>query len=236
MTPRELNTQIATLDKRLAELEPWVQTLSAARERRMFQNTPAARWTTSVIEEGVGPGGACPNDPELEPFSRGLPGLRKAQDEISRLREVRSGLQAHLPSPEGTAANQQEAAARAAEITERARRFDEQAVALRQAVAAIADLALDVALEAREIWKANQTLDGFCTEADIPRPASQRRQAPRIPGASAIGVLLNGHFTGERPEAVDSILVRAIRAVGHKPAVEAGPIRLTLPEIKVSAS
>jgi hypothetical protein len=236
MTPREIRTQISILDKRIAELEPWVKTLLAARERWMFLNTPGARWTTTAIEEGVARGGACPTDPALEPFNRGLPGLRRSQEEILRLREVRSGLEAQLPSPDATAANQREAATRAAEIAEHAQRLDIQAVALRQAVSAIADLALDVALEIRELWKANHALDAFCTDADIPRPVTQRRQAPRIPAASAIGVLLNGYFTGEQPEAVDSNLVRAIRAAARKRTVEAGSIRLALPEFKVSAS
>jgi hypothetical protein len=215
MTPRTIRAQIAAADRRLGELEPWLDTLVAARQRWLLSEMPEANWTRPAIDVGVGFGAPCPNDPALEPLGRGWPGLRKTKEEISRLREIRSALEAQLPSTATTAAHQRDAETRAAEITERAHRLDEQAVALRQAVAAIADLALDVAVEAREIWKANLALDKVCSDADIPRPTTERRKSPNVLGASPLGILLNGHFTGEQPEAVDSTLARAIRAIGR---------------------
>src|SRR5262245_6931761 len=99
-TPREIRTQIASTDRRLAELEPWLETLLAARQRWMFVTTLAATWTRPAIEDGVEPFGPCPTDPALEPLGGGWPGLRKTREEIARLREVRSALEALLPGPE----------------------------------------------------------------------------------------------------------------------------------------
>jgi hypothetical protein len=215
MTPRKSHAQIAAADRRLGELEPWLDTLVAARQRWLLSEMPEANWTRPAIEAGVGFGAPCPNDPALEPLGRGWPGLRKTKEEISRLREIRSALEAQLPSSATTATHQRDAESRAAEITERAQRLDSQTAALRQAVAAIADLALDVAVEAREIWKANLALDKLCSDADIPRPATEQRKSPLITGSSPVGILLAGYFTGEQPEAVDSTLTQAIRAIGR---------------------
>jgi hypothetical protein len=212
MTPRDARQQIAAIDNRLAVLAPHIATLTNARQRHLLDGSADSLDAISVIERGIPRHGGRLDDPDLDGFDHGLPGLHAAQQEVTTLRERRQLLVHQLPSVEQTAAATREAITQAATIATQARALDDRTAVLRSMLAGCARHALGVADDAWQFWVANANLDAWCKEADIPRPATPRPEAPSLPSAIPLGVLLSSHCSGGRPMAVDDDLRRDLLA------------------------
>jgi hypothetical protein len=213
--PKQVKQEVDAIDARIRVLEPWVATLAAARKRYLLDGyADFARG----IEQGFSREEAFPNDPALQPLAEGRPGLLRAEDELTKLRERRQLLSELLPSEEEIArarAQARKTADRTAtEITKRAARLEAQTDRLRTAVkelTQLARLALDVAEESYWVWRANLDLDRACAEADIARPVTPRPENPQLPHGAALGRFLATHFAGREHYAVDPALARALR-------------------------
>ena len=207
MTPRDVKVELEAIDRRLKELEPWDQRLTAARNRYVLQDR---RDVVALIEDGLRPGNGRPDDPDLEPFDRRWPGLRETQRTIANLHERRGLLEHQLPSDVKVSATKSDAQTQADTIAQHAQQLDEQTATFRTAVGDLAQLALDVAQGARSLWEENVALDTFCADADLARPDTPRREASRVAVAGPLGQLLAYYFIGGQPCAVDSDLRQAI--------------------------
>src|SRR5947209_3823307 len=119
MTPREVQKQIDEIDGRLKQLQPWERKLVAARRRYLLDDSAEARSSIAMIENGVRPGDWRPNDPELDAFDRGMPGLNRTRDTIAALKERPAALVEELPSKAETDASARQADSLARDIRDR---------------------------------------------------------------------------------------------------------------------
>jgi hypothetical protein len=210
MTPRELHDEIASIDSRLSQLQPWEAQLSAARQERLRQTTREAREEIALIDHGIQRGQGRPNDPVFEPFDFGARGLIDTKQTIAELRERRVALQDALPADTAHARSVADAEERAREILDLAATLDMQTQAAIAALNDAARLALLVAQGSRTLWEKNIALDKMTRDADVPRPETPRRDALTYPLAAPLGRLLVGYFMGGQPEAVEDDITRSI--------------------------
>ena len=206
MTPRQLRDEIEMIDRRVDQLQPWEQRLTAARNRYLLQNERAV---VALIDAGYRPGDGRPSDLDLEPFDRSWPGLRETHRSLAELRERRALLIQQLPSETETIDRTNEADARAADIRARAEDLATRTAEVQTALNDAARLALEVADDTRRLWEDNAALDKFATAADVTRPDTPHLDAATFSVAMPLSVLLR-YFSGGQPNAVDSNLRREI--------------------------
>ena len=203
MNPHDTRQAMAEIDKTVAVLEGSIATLTTERERALLDGD--ASLVTKIehgfdLSEGI-PAGVTP----------GLPGLLRAQTELSALHERRRLLAAQLPSEAEQQAAVANAKALAEDIAKRTAALDGKMPALQAAAQTLAQLALEVADEQLRVWRDTAALDALCREADIEKPATPDLKALRLPGARALAVLL-AYFTGGRPAPVDPGIRRELEA------------------------
>jgi hypothetical protein len=209
MTPRQVREEIEKIDRQLAQLQPWEETLSAARRRYVLAGDDDARWALSVIDNGPR-GEGRPSDPDLAGFNEGLPGLRSTRQLIAELQERRPLLVHQLPSDAETAERTVGAEKLANDIRARAEHLATVTASAHATLNEAARLALVVVEEARQLWEDNAALDKLTAAADVARPETPRADGPKFRIATPLALLLRDHFIDARPGAVDANLRREI--------------------------
>jgi len=155
-------------------------------------------------------GGGRPSDPDLAGFDEGLPGLRKTRQQLAHLQERRPLLVDQLPSDAEKAERTQETERLANDIRDRAERLATLTATILSALNDAAPFLLQRAGEARQLWEDNLKLDKLTADADIARPETPRPDAPTLPLAMPLSLLLRDHFINSRPMSVDAALLREI--------------------------
>lgn len=210
MTPRHIREELEKIDRALAKLQPWEQTLATARQRYLLSTDDDARWALTVIDDGPH-GSFRPSDPDFAGFDEGLPGLKETRRLIALLRERRPLLVHQFPSADETAESIHAVEHLAQDIRARAERVATLTEHVRTALNEAAPLVLDLADEARKLWENNLSLDKLAADADVPRPETPRPDAPKLPIAAPLSLLLHGHFVDDgKPASVDASLRREI--------------------------
>lgn len=219
MTARQIRERITAVDRRLEELTAWEQKLVKARARYLVDPPDQARWVLSVIDHGVSGGEGTPTDPDLDGFERGLPGLRDTRETIARLNEERVLLAEQLPTKAVTDATMREADAQASDIRSSHDALAQRVVGLERALADLAALALDVAIDTHRLSEANSALDKLTKDGDIDRPITPRVEAPRVAVAMPLASIVGRHFRGGVAYPVDPQVAQQVRAALRKHAI-----------------
>ena len=212
MTPRHIREELEKIDRALTKLQPWEETLAAARKRYLLSTDEDAPWTLSVIDDGPH-GSVRPSDPDFAGFDEGLPGLKDTQKQIALLQERRPLLVHQLPSAAETAESIHAVKKLAQEIRAGAERLATLMATVSAALNQAAPLVLDLADEARKLWENNLSLDKLAADADVLRPETPHLDAPNVPVAAPLALLLMAHFTDPRPASVDPTLRRELLAL-----------------------
>jgi len=207
VSPREVRQRVDGLDREIASREALRMVQQGLRQRFLLDDSPGGREALKQIERGIRPGEGCLSAiAELE----GKPGLLRVEQDLLRLRERRAAWLEQLPRPEQTSAATQSASAKADMVRALAAKLDPEVVNLRDAVDALFPLAAKVSELTWQLHAANVSLDELCSESDIARPETPRRDAPSIGLASISAALLKGHCTGGQPMPVDENVTREL--------------------------
>jgi hypothetical protein len=204
MNTHDTRQAMAEIDKAVAVLEGNIATLTAERERALLDGDAGLVRKIENgfdLSEGI-PAGVTP----------GLPGLLRAQTDLSALRERRRLLAAQLPSEAEQQAVVANAKAQAEDIATRTAALDGKMPALHAAAQTLAQVALEVADEQLRVWRDAAALDALCRESGILKPPTPDLTILRLPGARALAVVL-AHFTGGRPAPVDAGVRRELEAI-----------------------
>ncbi len=182
----QVRQKLADVDRRIATLKPWQETLTKARQRYLLGGDNHSREVVAVIEHGVRSGEGRPADPELEGFDLGLPGLLACEGEMARLRERRALLEGELPSDEQVAEADKEARELAKRAGQASARFAASWAAFVEALT-VAEAAGRQVVEVRAEGQrasatANDLAAQFGLDVDVPKVPEPPRDEAELAG------------------------------------------------------